>query len=111
MKKYDDAERCLRATIELSPEYWAYQSLADVYAARGRFDLWQATLDAYLEKEDIGLDHARVRVEIANALMARGDYMAALPYAEDAGETWAHWAMRCAADCTEGLGHYERSEM
>ena len=74
MKKYDDAERCLRATIELSPEYRAYQALADVYAARGRFDRWQETLDAYLKQEDIGLDHARVRVEIANALMARGDF-------------------------------------
>ena len=111
MKKYDDAERCLRATIELSPEYRAYQALADVYAARGRFDRWQATLDDYLEQEDIGLDHARVRVEIANALMARGDYKAARPYAEAAGETWAQWAMRCAADCTEALGDWDRSEM
>ena len=111
MKKYDDAERCLRATIGLSPEYRAYQALADVHAARGHLDRWQATLDAYLKQEDIGLDHARVRVEIANALMARGDYKAALPYAEAAAETWAQWAMRCAADCTEALGDCDRSEM
>ncbi len=34
----------------------------------------------------------------------------ARPYAEDAAQTWAEWAMECAARCAEGEKAWERAE-
>ena len=111
MKRWDDAERCLRAVIRISPDFRVYQQLAKNYKAQGRRDEWKATLDEFLQNEERGLEHATVRVEIARDLMARGEYKAAWPYAEAAAQTWAAWAMLCAADCAEGLDDWENAEL
>jgi len=81
-------------------------------ARAGDVDGWLRVLDEYLEEtEEIGLDHDQVREEIANYLMSKGDFEKALPYAETAAESWAGWAMRCAATCNEGLKRWERAEL
>ncbi len=104
----DDAERELKRSIELSPDVWAYQDLAEIYRKRGDRARSKATLDEFLTKvEDHGLDHATVRVAIANELMQAGDYAGAWPYAEAAAKTWAGWAMTCAQNCAEGLRNWE----
>ena len=78
---------------------------------QGKIDRWQATLDNFLTKvEDLGLDHAQVRVEIANYYMGLGQWDKAKPYAEDAAATWAEWAMMCAARCAEGEKDWQRAE-
>jgi tetratricopeptide (TPR) repeat protein len=109
-KKLEDAERCLKQAIRLSPDASTYRSLAEMYRAQAKTDQWIATLEAYLQEEDHGLDHARVRVELANYFMAKKDFARALPYAEAAAETWAGWAMLCASECHEGLGNWEKAE-
>jgi tetratricopeptide (TPR) repeat protein len=110
-KKYDDAERMFSRYIALSPDVWAYQSLAAAYKAQGKIDRWQETLDEFLNKvEDPGLDHAKVRVEIANHYMELKQYDKARPYAEAAAQTWAQWAMECAARCAEAEQDWERAE-
>ena len=97
-KQYIDAERVLSRYVVLSPDRWAYRALADNFRLQGKIDRWQATLDNFLTKvEDLGLDHAQVRVEIANYYMGLGQWDKAKPYAEDAAATWAEWAMMCAA--------------
>ena len=89
--------------IELSPDAWAYQTLAATYKEQGNIDRWKETLDEFLKKvEDPGLDHAKVRVEIANYYMGLKQWDKARPYAEAAAATWAGWAMSCAARCAEG---------
>ena len=111
-KRFDEAIRSLARSVELSPDREAYQALASCYEAKGDVDRWKATLDDYLTKtEDAGLDHARVRVQLANDYMSRGQYAEAKPYAEAAAETWAGWAMKCAANCNEGLGDLDRAEL
>ena len=111
-KQYDAAIKALARSVELSPDRAAYQALASCYEARGDSDRWKATLDEYLGKtEDAGLDHARVRVQIANDYMSRGQFAEAKPYAEAAAQTWAGWAMLCAANCAEGLGDLDEAEL
>ena len=51
-----------------------------------------------------------MRVEIAEHLMAKKDFAKAKPYADAAAETYAGWAMLCAARCEEGLGEWEAAE-
>ena len=107
----DEAERALKRSIELSPDLWAFQDLADLYRKRGDVARSKETLDRFLAQvEDHGLDHAKVRVAIANDLMQSGRHAEAWPYAEAAARTGAGWAMTCAQNCAEGLEKWETAE-
>ena len=99
-------------TFAESPEDWAYERLARNYREQGDDVRWLATLDQYLAAgEDHGLDHAKVRVEIADYYMAKGRWAKAQPYAEAAAQTWAAWAMQCAMRCYEGMKDWDRAEL
>jgi len=110
VKRYADAERCLKRAIALSPEVELYRLLADAYLADNKKDQWLATLEASLNAEDPGLAHARTRVIIASEFMRHDDYKRALPYADAAASTGAEWALRCAGMCREGLGDWKEAE-
>ncbi len=100
----NDRDRLLRAYIKLSPDYWAYEVLAESLKRQNKPDEWKATIDEFLEQPDAGLAHAQMRVQVANYYMSQKQYEQARPYAEAAAETWAEWAMLCAIRCYEGLG-------
>ena len=107
----EDAERALKRCIELSADRWAFEDLAHVYKKRGDLARSKETLDQFLARvEDHSLDHAKVRVSIADDLMAEGRYADAWPYAEAAARSWAGWAMTCAQNCAEGLEKWEAAE-
>ena len=107
----DQAERGLKRSIELSPDLWAFQELANLYKNRGEHARSKETLDTFLTTvEDHGLDHAKVRVAIADDLMSGGHFAQAWPYAEAAARTWAGWAMTCAQNCAEGLENWKAAE-
>jgi hypothetical protein len=111
LKRFDEAQKCLSRYVEQSSDRWAYDSLASCYLAQGNFVRWRSTLEDYLTKtENAGLEHAQVRVKIADKLMEDGHYAEAWPYAEAAAQTWAGWAMTCAQNCAEGLGKWETAE-
>jgi tetratricopeptide (TPR) repeat protein len=111
VKNPDEAQRLFTRYIELSPDAWAYRSLAATYKQLGKVDRWLGLLEEFLNKvEDPGLDHASVRVEIANHYMNLKEWEKASPYAEAAAETWAQWAMDCAARCAEGQKGWQRAE-
>ncbi len=112
LKQYDEAEKLLRRYMELSPDRWAFQSLAACYLARNDRERWKKTLDDFLTNtEPAGLEHAQVQVEIARHLMSREEWAEAKKYAEPAAETWAGWAMQCASECNEGLRDWQRAEL
>lgn len=111
LKQTDDAERCLKKCIALSPGREATRALAEAYKVAGKTEQWLATMEGFLQGEDVGLEHAQVRVELARHFMQQKDFKRALPYAEDAAETWAVWAMRCASECHEGLGNWDKAEL
>lgn len=99
--------RRLRKCIELSHDYWAYQKLAAIYHQDKRFAEWLAVLDDYLAQPSRGLEHDHVRAQIAGHYMRLNEWEKALPYALEAAQSWAAWAMVGAADCYEGLGDDE----
>jgi tetratricopeptide (TPR) repeat protein len=104
LRQYEKARDYLERFIQESPESWAFERLARNFKEQGDTETWLATLDRYLAAgEDHGLDHARVRVEIANYYMTNRQWEKAQPYAEAAAETWAGWAMQCAVRCYEGM--------
>jgi tetratricopeptide (TPR) repeat protein len=110
LNQYQDAERCLKKYIELSPDQWGYEKLADTYWRAGSKEKWVETLEQFLQQPDYGLSHARIRVRIARSYMDEKQFDKALPYAEEAAQTWAAWAMTCAAECHEGLGEWGKAE-
>lgn len=100
----DEAKRTLREYLKLSPDVWAYRQLAQTFRQEGKLDEWRAALDECLRQPEFGLEHTKLRVEIANDYMDRGKWEQARPYAEEAAESWAEWAMLCAIRCCRGLG-------
>jgi tetratricopeptide (TPR) repeat protein len=96
--------QALQTYIKLSPDTWAYRSLAGQFQREGKLDEWKATLDECLRQPSFGLEHAQLRVQIADYYMERSEWKKARPYAEEAAETWAEWAILCAVRCCQGLG-------
>ncbi len=106
-KRYDDAARCYRRWVELSPDAPASQGLARVYRAAGDDARWLATMEASLKLEDNGLEHAAVRFRLAEHFMLKKDFARAAPYALAAAETGAGWAMIQAAECQVELKEFD----
>lgn len=111
VKQTDQAEDYLKRALALSADLDGYRILAGVYKEAGKTDQWLATLESFLQAEDTGLDHAKVRVELARYYMAQKDFRRAEPFAAAAAETWAQWAMDCAVQCYEGLGEWDKAEL
>jgi tetratricopeptide (TPR) repeat protein len=109
-KNYEEAKRVLLRYIDLSPDGGAFRLLAYNYKAQGMMDRWKEALEASLNEEDLGLDHARARVEIADYYMEQKQWDKAKPFAEQAAATWAEWAMLCAGRCAEGEKDWNRAE-
>ena len=103
----DVQKRRLREYIKLSPDTWAYRLLAELYRREGNLDQWKAVLDECLDQPEFGLEHAQLRVQIADQYMDQSQYGKARPYAEQAAESWAEWAILCAIRCYRGLGEDE----
>ncbi len=110
-KRMIPAERCLKELVKLSPERWAYESLADIYLEKGDCKRWKETLDEFLEKPEIALNHVQVQVRIADQLMKEKKWKEALPYSLKAASSWALWAMECAQRCYEGLEDWDNAEL
>lgn len=110
LKKDDDAMRNLKKYIETAPDEWAYEAIANIQLRRGDEAAWLDTLKEYLTKPDYGLTHTQVRVVIAKHYMAKGDYKTAQPWAEEAAQSWAQWAMQTAERCDTHLGQWDKAE-
>ena len=105
--RFEDSVRCRLRRIELSSDNVAYRYLARQYLDQGREDDWLEAMEASLETEDPGLGHAKARVTIAEHFMEKRDYARAEPYAEKAAESYAAWALQCAADCKVKMGKWD----
>lgn len=100
----------LETYLTIAPSTWPYEQLAAIYLNRGEEGMWLATMERRLKAPDYGLAHERARVDIAWHFMRKGEFQRALPYAEEAAQSWAGWAMWCAAVCHEGLGNWDAAE-
>lgn len=109
--RLEDGQRCLGKYLEKCPEHWAFLAMADSYKHQNDDARWLATLEKFLELPSLGLEQARVQVDIATYYRQKKDKDKALDYAEAAAETWAEWAMRLACACNEDVQNWERAEM
>jgi len=110
LDRRDDAIRLLERQIKTTPEYYAYVKLAELYKKSGDEEKWLEAMETSLNMSVMGLEHSSSRVSIARHFMAKGDYERAWPYAEEAAESWAAWAMSCAQKCCEALEDWEAAE-
>lgn len=109
-KRPADAERLLEKALTQAKEYKVYNQLAELYLARGDEERWLLTLSESLELPAPGLEHAQARVRIANHYLLKKEYALARKYAEPAAQTWAEWALLCAAQAAEGDGDLDAAE-
>jgi tetratricopeptide (TPR) repeat protein len=110
LQKYEDAARCYQQSIELSPSYGAYVGLANSYHSGGQPELWQPTLERFLDEPSLGLEHGWIHQMIANDYIEKGDWQSAESHALGAAQTWSAWGLLLAAEVYEGLGRWEESE-
>ena len=111
LKRFGDAERCLKKYIAISPDANGYTELAKCYKGQNDDDKWVQTWDEFSKLPSLGLEQAKARVTIADFYMSKKEFQKALPYAEEAAETYAGWALRAAYQANEGLGEWGRSEL
>ncbi len=110
LKEYKKAEACLRKYIRKSPDYWAFKLRADNALAQGNRKRWRSTLEDFLKCESHGLEDVSARCDIADFLMSEGKYKEALPYAEQAAQSWAFRGMDTALRCNEALERWDDAE-
>jgi tetratricopeptide (TPR) repeat protein len=111
LKQWAQAEKYLRHYVIVAADKDGYEELAGTFRDEGKEDQWLATLRDYLDHgQDFGLQDAYVQVQIAHYYMGRHDYQSALPYADDAANTAAAWAMECAAEVHTELGDFSAAE-
>jgi Tfp pilus assembly protein PilF len=109
--RIDDAIRCTKRQIAICPdEADAPYRLAQMYLKKGDRVHWREALDDFLKTEDLGLQHAKIRVEIATWLMADRKFAEAKAYAYSAAETGANWALESGADCAIALEDWAVAE-
>ncbi|MFN0051956.1 MAG: tetratricopeptide repeat protein [Planctomycetales bacterium] len=109
LEQWDAAERCLRLAAQADGDYELYRRLAQFYKERGNREAWRTTLEAFLEGESFGFEHAAVQNEIAEDYFNHKEYDQALVWAERAAETDASWALMTAARSCEALGDFDRA--
>jgi tetratricopeptide (TPR) repeat protein len=110
LEDFASAERCMAKSAELSPSYDSVVLLADLYRRNGKPERYRPTLEAYLEVEDLGLDHARVHDRLAEEYVAVRDWQRAEPHALAAAQTWSNWGLIMGSRVYEGLRDYEKAE-
>lgn len=101
----------IKRWVEVSQEHRAYVYLANHYRREGDLEQWKATLESFLETPQTGLEHAQVRVQIAEYYMKDQKWKEAEPYALEAAESYAAWAMWAAVKCYEGQGDLKSAEV
>ena len=105
-KAIDFYNRC----IAVSPDVGVYRDLAGVYRRQGDDKNWVATMTSALKAPSLGLEQARVQVDLSEYYIAHDDLKTAREYAEDAADTHAEWAMLAAANVETRMGEWDDAE-
>ena len=105
-----DSERCLSRLANLSADARTYRNLADMYLKQKKFDQWEESLLKSLEWGDLGLEHSRARVDLAEYYLKKKDVAKAATYAEEAASSGASWALLCLAECRAEQGQFDEAD-
>lgn len=110
LNKLDDSTRCYQRSLAISPSQQATVGLANAHWSNGKKELWKPTLEAYLNVEDLGLNHAQIHGKIADECVGRRSWSEAEPHALEAAQTYASWGLEQASVVYEGERRWDRSE-
>jgi tetratricopeptide (TPR) repeat protein len=111
LKRDDDALRITKREAEVNPKLETYRRLAQLYKQRGDIDRWKATLDEFLEGENIAFEHSAVQIEIADHFMALKEWDKAVPYVTAAAQTWTGNSLLAAHRCYDGMQDWDNAEL
>jgi tetratricopeptide (TPR) repeat protein len=103
-------EEYLRLATKLDPSAKNCRMLAAIYKERGDDEKWLETLELFLKTPSLDLSHAQVQCEIAGYYAERREWDKALPYADEAAQTGAQWAMAWARSANEVNQNWEEAE-
>jgi tetratricopeptide (TPR) repeat protein len=107
LRQYDEAIPYLKNALAIIPDHDTFMDLANAYLHIKDETNWLATMQqALVQTDDSGLQHAEINMRIAQHLDYRGDYAAAVPYADTAAESGAAGMMEVAAQCHSAVGEY-----
>ncbi len=109
-QQWDDAARCLQRRIDTLPDHETYRRLALCYRNQDNEPAWLETMTKALKLQSQGLEDDTIRVELARHFMKREKLETAQKYADEAAESWAGWALQCAADCHDQMGDWRNAE-
>lgn len=105
-----DAEKTLKKLVSINPNSSSYNSLANCYLYLNDRAKWEETLLTYLKTPDLGLQSARVRLDIAEYHAGQKNWVKAKQYASEAADTYAAWALYDASRIYERAGDFEQAE-
>ena len=109
-QKLAEAEQILTKLVKVNPNSGGYEALAGYYLKVNNRAKWEETLQAYLKTPDSGLQPARTRLDLAEYHASQKNWDKAKPYAAEAAETYAAWALFRASRVFAMAGDYETSE-
>lgn len=110
LREDEAAIRCYERSLELVPNLEATLKLAQLYEWRKEWEKWEKTLLAFLDSEDLGLQHSTAQQALAYGYANRGLWRKARPYAVAAAEVWSSSGLQAASHICEGLAEWEDSE-
>lgn len=110
LHRYEDAERCLRRSLEIAPEQSTFASLAETQQRQGNDDGWLETMKESLEAPSIGLEHATTHTQLAYYHMRKQNWTLAEKHAMQAAQSGSAFGLLCAADFYELTGKMKLSE-
>jgi tetratricopeptide (TPR) repeat protein len=107
----EDAIRCFNRYLEVSPDRFGYETVADLYKSQKNDEKWLETMKAFLDKpEVIHFEHSLVQFEIAVHYMSNGKYAEALTYANASKDSGGPWGHIVAAKANTRLGRFKEAE-
>ena len=110
LSQLDDAERCLKKSIDNRVTFAICRELASIYQFRGDMTRCKETLELALQAPDYGLEGSQIQVQLADILIKEGDWDAASRHVGEAANSGAGWALLKAGRCAEGIEDWPRAE-
>ena len=111
--KYDRLDNALRVAeraFVVSSDIDTCLRLARLYRKKKDIKRWRDTLDNYLERESVGLEHSRIHMEIASYFITEKQWDEALPYALKAAATGSGLGLMTAHQCYDGMKDWKQAE-
>ena len=108
---HQEALRCYEAGNEILPRHNDSRRMASAYYSVGNFKEWQAELEyGIASTKNERRSHARLQLSLALGLSIQGKFEEAKPFALQAAESNAGWAMLDASKILESLAQWDESE-